>query len=182
MKNNKSVSLYRRPVIIAASLVAVLLVGFLVILATNHSKSSYNPSNSAKANNSNSADKSTSSNAQASPISSSNKDAGSNASQDTQPGSVSVFIIDASQYNDIVEVRAYADTPYSGTCHYTFSNGQQSFTKTTTTTTSATTNYCATLDVNRNEFTASGNWTVTVQYVSTSGNQNGTATKTIIIT
>jgi hypothetical protein len=79
------------------------------------------------------------------------------------------IIVDASQYDQKIEVRSYVPGIYEsdGTCTVTFSKGLTKITKTVPALSDATTVRCTNVDVGRAEFSV-GSWSVTVNYVSPS--------------
>lgn len=83
---------------------------------------------------------------------------------------VSVTIVDAGQYERVVEVRAFAASiaENDGTCIVEFTQGPSKVTKTTSTVVSANTTQCSPLRVATAEFPALGTWSVTVKYESSS--------------
>jgi hypothetical protein len=91
----------------------------------------------------------------------------SNSSQGADLKSVSLVIVDAAQYDQQVEVRAYVAgvVENGGTCTYTFTSGSSKVTKQTKAVADATTTRCPTLDVAKSEFSV-GNWSVSVSYKS----------------
>jgi hypothetical protein len=106
-----------------------------------------------------------------------------NQGQETQTSSTingRVVIVDSSQYDNIIEVRAYVGNVIenSGTCTITFTNSSHTLTKTTPAFADATTTQCKTLDVQQSEFNSSGVWNVNVKYNSnkTTGNANSMVT------
>jgi len=105
-------------------------------------------------------------------------DDSNNSTSSTQ--TVTLQIVDASQYNSIVEVRAYANASDDGTCGYTFSNGTTSFTKTSQASAGPSTSNCNTIDVPTSNFSA-GTWSVKVEYQSTSKTITGSASKTFTV-
>ena len=82
--------------------------------------------------------------------------------------SARVTIVDANQYGDIVEVRAFVSNHIqSGTCSYTFTQtDQNTIRKERPAQPEASTTVCMNLEVDRDEFPASGNWQLTVRYES----------------
>ena len=89
--------------------------------------------------------------------------------------SANVVIVDAGQYDDIIEVRAFiSDHIQDGTCRYRFQRGNQTVNKQREARADATTTVCPTLEVDRSEFGSSGTWRVTVTYESsrTQGSQS----------
>lgn len=83
----------------------------------------------------------------------------------------SVFIVDASQYDSVVEVRGYTSSVIEdgGTCTATFKN--PSFNQVSASSTArrdAQTTQCNTIDIPRSSFSGAGTWTVTLSYDSPS--------------
>lgn len=95
--------------------------------------------------------------------------------------SANVIIVDASQYSDEIEVRAFASNVLeNGTCNYSFSlAGQTTITKETTAYADASTTPCITLTVPRAVFAVSGEWQLTVAF--SSANYKGSATQKVVI-
>lgn len=91
-----------------------------------------------------------------------------------------VVIVDATQYDNEIEVRAFASNILeSGTCTYEFRNGQQSVQKSQPAYPDASTSPCTTLTIPRSEFSIAGKWNMTVTYASSSS--RGSATQEIEI-
>lgn len=82
--------------------------------------------------------------------------------------SVTPVIVDASQYGDQVEVRAYTSGIFEegGTCTITFTKGTLKITKQVPASEDATTTRCTNLNVSRTEFSQPGQWTTVVSYSS----------------
>lgn len=98
----------------------------------------------------------------------------------TPPSTAQIVVVDASQYSNIVEVRAYVANVYEegGTCTVTFTQGSQKITKSAAAFKNVSTTQCATIDIDRSEFSTGGQWNYTVAY--SSNNVSGsTANKTI---
>lgn len=99
--------------------------------------------------------------------------------QQTQPSSTSearIVIVDASQYNQDIEVRAFVENIIKdGTCEIKFTSGNNSIIKTVPAYGDASTTPCITLTLPRSEFPNSGNWSVKVTYNSNSGGISGSA-------
>ena len=96
------------------------------------------------------------------------------------PKTVDVVIVDASQYDQVIEVRGYADTIAPGTCTYTFKHqsGDSSFTRTSVATVGASTVSCTTVDIKRSDFSQPGTWNIAIDYKSQSGDVVGSNNKT----
>lgn len=96
--------------------------------------------------------------------------------QEPPTGSTSVMpiIVDASQYSDQIEVRAYVSgiIEDNGTCTIKFTKGTLTVTKEVKGVADATTTRCTNLDVSRGEFSEAGEWTATVAYASSKANGN----------
>lgn len=85
-----------------------------------------------------------------------------------QPTKANVILTDASQYGDIIEVRAYASNAYAdGTCVINITNGGAKISKTVTAFRDATTTQCTTAEFSRSEFSQAGTWQVSVTYSGT---------------
>lgn len=82
--------------------------------------------------------------------------------------SVTPVIVDASQYDNQIEVRAYTSGIFEdgGTCTITFTHGTLKVTKQVAASKDATTTRCTNLDVDRAEFQQPGQWTAIVSYSS----------------
>ena len=105
-------------------------------------------------------------------------------SVDTTPptsNSIPVTIVDASQYGDQFEIRAYADMVEDGACTFTFTKGTASFKKESVATVGPSTSSCKTVDISISDFGATGDWQLSVAYKSDSGKYSGSTTKTITI-
>jgi len=91
-----------------------------------------------------------------------------NENQTSQkPQTAEVIIVDASQYENEIEVRAFiANVIESGTCTYTFVKDQEKLTKTMPATADASSTPCMTLIVPRSEFSSAGTWNLTVAFES----------------
>lgn len=80
---------------------------------------------------------------------------------------VSVIITDASQYDDIIEVRSFIPDHYQdGTCTISFRKDDRTLTKTTPAYRDISTTICTNPNIKRSEFSTSGEWQVTVSYES----------------
>ncbi|MCL1839705.1 hypothetical protein FWF89_01740 [Candidatus Saccharibacteria bacterium] len=78
----------------------------------------------------------------------------------------SIFIVDASQYGQSIEVKAYVESLIrdGGTCTFTFSKGPTVVIKTSRGFADATHTNCETLTVPISEFPASGIWSLLITY------------------
>lgn len=85
-----------------------------------------------------------------------------------QKKQASMTIVDASQYDQTVEARAFVDNivESEGTCTFTFTKGTASISKTSKASPSASTTQCAMIKVTASEFTSKGDWILTVSYDS----------------
>lgn len=93
---------------------------------------------------------------------------------------VSVVIVDASKYDQIFEIRAYADNVVEdGVCTYTLTSGDTTIKKETEATSSASTSSCKTLDIDINELSTSNSWNLTIEYTSSSNSYYGETSTTI---
>lgn len=98
----------------------------------------------------------------------------------SKPNNAEIVIVDASQYNDEIEVRAFvANVLEKGTCTFKFSLGSISFTKTQPAFPDASTTPCTTLTVNRSEFYSSGKWNLLVTFDS--DNSSGSKDQEVVI-
>jgi len=99
----------------------------------------------------------------------------------TDLNSANLIIVDASQYDDEIEVRAFASNVLeNGTCTYSFSlAGQTTVTKETAAYADASTTPCITLTLPRADFAVSGDWQLTVTFSST--NYKGNASQKVVI-
>jgi hypothetical protein len=89
--------------------------------------------------------------------------------QNQKPDSAEVIIVDASQYGDEIEVRAFvANVIESGTCTFWFHKLNIEITKTTPAYADASTTPCITLTIPRSEFPEAGDWGLTVSFESAS--------------
>lgn len=92
--------------------------------------------------------------------------------------SVTLTIVDASQYGQTIEVRAFVSgvVEADGTCTYTFTHGSQTFTKRASAIADASTTRCPNLEVSRTDFANAGTWNIKVSYASASseGSASGT--------
>ena len=78
-----------------------------------------------------------------------------------------VVIVDASQYDSEIEVRAFASNVLqNGTCTFTFTNGSNSVIKNMPASADASTTPCMTLNVPESEFARPGTWQLTVAFDS----------------
>lgn len=86
--------------------------------------------------------------------------------QRSQPAeTANVVIADANQYGNQIEVRAFVTNAIkTGTCTFTFSKGDNSFTKKTDAFKDASTSQCGALNVPRSTFPSSGMWNVLVKF------------------
>ncbi len=90
-----------------------------------------------------------------------------NQNPDSEKKIVSVTIVDAAQYQDGIEVRAFADKiTEDGECTYGFSKNNDSFTRKMPAKADAASTPCAALNLKPEDFTQAGTWEVTVRYVS----------------
>ena len=94
--------------------------------------------------------------------------------------SVTPVIVDASQYGNEVEVRAYVPgiIEDGGTCTVTFTKGSLSVTKQSTGEKDATTTRCTNITIPRSEFKDYGKWNVSLSY-SSSTTQGTASARTI---
>ncbi|MDB5175748.1 MAG: hypothetical protein JWM81_606 [Candidatus Saccharibacteria bacterium] len=80
----------------------------------------------------------------------------------------SVILVDSTQYDSTVEIRAYVSNVYEdgGTCTATLTSGSAKVTKTSTAFKDATTTQCGAIDIARSEFSTAGTWNLTLVYSS----------------
>lgn len=90
-----------------------------------------------------------------------------------QTQNANIVIVDASQYENIVEVRAYVSNLYEngGKCTATLTNGNLTVRKASDAFKDATTTQCGAIDIPLSEFSTKGNWNLKVSY--SSGSSNG---------
>lgn len=89
----------------------------------------------------------------------------------------SIFVVDAEQYGSEIEVRSYVDgvVEDGGICTYTFKNGAEILTKTSSGFANASYTTCTTLVTQASEFTSSGTWELTISYASSNVTANSEA-------
>ncbi len=98
----------------------------------------------------------------------------------TLPSSANVVIVDANQYGDDVEVRAFiSNFIEDGKCNIAFTNGSSSFEKEVPAFGDASTTPCVTLTLKKSDFSTSGTWNVEVAY--TGKTVSGSASTTLEI-
>lgn len=101
-------------------------------------------------------------------------------SEQTQHSEANVVITDASYYpnDNTVEVRGYISNIFEdgGTCTATFTQGNQTITKTSQAFKDASTTQCGAINTPRGEFPAGGTWNVELSYQSSTANGQQTAT------
>lgn len=151
-------------------IVAAIVVTYFILISTNENKSenSNNEQTTNSINYDNATDEQKSAGEQ---IKSQGMDSLLTENESTQNGkkTVGVFIIDASQYSNIVEIRSYVnDLDPEGICTILLQNGSSVITKTTTTLPNASNSSCKTVDIPLSEFSNSGLWSVKVSYQSDS--------------
>jgi hypothetical protein len=119
-------------------------------------------------------------------VASGDKQKAENVERDNQPNTpphtANVVVVDGSQYNDTVEVRAYISNIYEdgGECTATLTNNGPTITETSKAFKDATTTQCGTIDIPRSKFATAGDWQLLVTYSSAS--VTGTAAaKTVTI-
>jgi hypothetical protein len=85
----------------------------------------------------------------------------------TNTDKVSVAIVDASQYDDVIEVRAYVQGVIkAGKCIAVFTKDGQTVSKTVDAFIDARNTQCEEIDIDRSEFPSSGDWKLVVKYKS----------------
>lgn len=96
-----------------------------------------------------------------------NKNHQTPASNDQAKKSVTVVVVDAGQYDDVIEVRAYTpDVLQEGVCTITFTRGSHTVVKEVKAHPDVSSTICTNLEVKRNEFPAGGEWSVVIDYTS----------------
>ena len=167
-KNKKTLII---PLLVIVFIVIVIVIGMLWAKNNNPQSTSTNNQNTTQA------DKDTNNTAN----SETEKD---NTSSDASPkppsDTVGVIVVDASQYDNIFEVRAYANATEAGTCTYTFAKDGKVITKKSNANSGPSTASCETLDVPVAEL-SKGNWDLTIKYTSTSNSFTGSTKATISI-
>ncbi len=103
-------------------------------------------------------------------------------SQDEAPvnnnPNVTVTITDATQYDNIIEVRGFANIVEEGaTCTVTLEKGTNVIRKKVSAFADATVTGCSVAEIARSEFAEGGTWKVTLSYTSTA--RSGTATSSV---
>ncbi len=98
------------------------------------------------------------------------------AQPQTGSKTVTPTIIDAGQYDQSIEVRAFIGSVYEdgGTCVFTFKSSSQTITKSSPGLKDATTTRCTNISVPKSEF-SNGSWSVVVSYSSTTASGSSTA-------
>lgn len=93
-----------------------------------------------------------------------------------------ITIVDASQYGDTVEIRAYISNILEdgGTCTAKLTNGNQTITRTNQSFKDATTTQCGALNIPRSEFNSTGTWQLTMSYTSNTANGESSIKKVTI--
>lgn len=94
---------------------------------------------------------------------------------------VEVLIVDASQYGNTFEIRAYAAAPEDGTCTFTLSKGALVVTKESPATIGPSTSSCQTVDIPVDNFTEKGSWHLVISYKSKSSNYTGSTSKEVVV-
>ena len=94
----------------------------------------------------------------------------------------SIVVVDADQYGNTIEVRAYISNLYenNGTCTATFTKAGTKVSKSSSGFKDATTTQCTPINIARSEFPQAGEWKYTVSYQSAAGS-GSTNEKTITI-
>lgn len=88
--------------------------------------------------------------------------------QPTEPAQeVTVTIVDANQYGDEIEVRAFVPSIVrNGTCSFTFTNPSGMVEKSGPASADASSTLCISQVIPRSEFSSAGQWDLTVRYLS----------------
>lgn len=104
---------------------------------------------------------------------------GGSAAGATNTVAVSITSVDQTQPNTLI-VSAYASTVVaSGTCTFTFTQNDKTFTRTTQTLQNSTTSPCDTLSVRNAEFPALGAWLLVVSFLS--GSTTGASSQQTVV-
>ena len=105
-----------------------------------------------------------------------------NIEQKPQNGeTVNVVVVDSSQYDSEIEVRAFASNiVQDGICKFTFTKDSTSFSKEAPAKADASTTPCLTLNVPRSEFNSAGTWQVTIKYIGNSATGSSTSTVEVL--
>ena len=104
---------------------------------------------------------------------------GSSAASATKTVAVSITSVDQTQPNAVI-VSAYASTVVAnGTCTFTFTQNDKTFTRTTQTLQNSTTSPCDTLSVRNAEFPALGAWLLVVSFLS--GSTTGASSSQTVV-
>lgn len=176
---------------LAIGIPVVLIVGIGVWLLTAHNPSrSINNATPRTDSEKTATAKSSSPSINLSPPTDEEKAAGDNQKQEivkqqesppTPNNIANVVIVDANQYQDEVEVRAFVGNRIDtdGTCTITIAKGMTTVTRTKKATADATTTQCGSVDIPRSEFAEGGQWDVTVTY--TSGGATGKANTSVTL-
>lgn len=82
--------------------------------------------------------------------------------------SVNIVLVDAAQYDNVVEVRTYMSNVYEdeGSCTIKFTQGDKTLTRTNEAFKDATTTQCQPFDIQRSDFPSSGEWNLNISYAS----------------
>ena len=97
-----------------------------------------------------------------------------------KPSNADLVIVDSSQYEDTIEVRAFvANVIEDGTCTVKFARAGFSFEESVPARADASTTLCTTLNVPRNQFPEAGIWDINIIY--SSANYNGTVTGEVAV-
>ena len=100
----------------------------------------------------------------------------------TGPEVAEVIIVDASQYDDEIEVRSFvSNIVRDGKCIIEFKKGGNSIIKEVNANADASSTPCVALFVARSEFSDMGTWSVTVTYTDNNSEYSGNSTTTLEI-
>ncbi len=93
-----------------------------------------------------------------------------------------VTIVDANQYENSIEIRAFAsNVVQDGMCVITFTRNSTVITKQTSAYADASSTPCANIEVPRSEFAENGEWKVSVAYTSSDGKYKGESTIVMVL-
>ena len=98
------------------------------------------------------------------------KDSNQQKAEETEnlDDNISVFIVDANQYGDNIEIRSYVENVVenNGTCHFSFHQSQETFSRTSSAFADASHTTCSPLIIPVSDFSSSGSWAISIYYSS----------------
>jgi hypothetical protein len=97
------------------------------------------------------------------------------------PANVTPIVVDAGQYDQLVEVRAFVPGIYEdgGTCTATLTKQNLKLVKQSGAFKDATTTQCHPIIINRSEFSEAGMWTLVLSYAHSSGSNGSSAPRDV---